>query len=371
VRKMKPQIVDLADSNISNLGTELEKKCRLDAAQTELAWKDAGKAVNVLVWRIEQFKVVPWPLDRYGQFHTGDSYIVLNTWKKPDSPKLYHDIHFWLGRETSQDEAGTAAYKTAELDDYLGTIPVQHREVEGAESKLFQSYFKELLTLKGGVESGFNHVKPAEFRPRLLILTAPKKLPGKAAPALIIKEVEISFKSLNSGDVFVYDGGLQILQWNGEKSSGQEKVKGAEFCRRLDDSRKGLPKVTVYDEGREDSEFFTAIGGRGLVSPPIPDVVEAPFEKKLFRLSDASGTLSFSQVAKGNIPKSLLDSKDVFVLDTDKQLFVWVGKAASKSEKQTAMNTAVAYISNNNRPLDISVCVFREEESEGFFSFLH
>lgn len=50
-----------------------------------------------------------------GTFFSGDSYIVLNTYKKKDSDKLLFDVHFWLGRYTSQDEAGTAAYKTVEL----------------------------------------------------------------------------------------------------------------------------------------------------------------------------------------------------------------------------------------------------------------
>ncbi|KAJ3340132.1 hypothetical protein HDU93_007357 [Gonapodya sp. JEL0774] len=114
---MKPKQLDLSDSNIAGLGTDLEKKVRLSAAETEAQWRGVGEAVELRVWRIVNFKVVPVDPSHYGQFFTGDSYIVLNTWKEPSAPKLYHDIHFFLGLETTQDEAGTAAYKTVELDD--------------------------------------------------------------------------------------------------------------------------------------------------------------------------------------------------------------------------------------------------------------
>lgn len=39
------------------------------------------------------------------------------------------------------DEAGTAAYKTVELDDVLNGAAVQHREVQGEESSQFRGYF--------------------------------------------------------------------------------------------------------------------------------------------------------------------------------------------------------------------------------------
>lgn len=62
------------------------------------AWANAGKAVGIEIWRIEQFKVVAVPREQYGTFYDGDSYIVLSTYKVADSPALKYDLHFWLGK---------------------------------------------------------------------------------------------------------------------------------------------------------------------------------------------------------------------------------------------------------------------------------
>lgn len=94
-----------------------------------------------------------------GKFFTGDSYILLST-TKSKSGALSWNIHFWLGNETTHDEAGTAAYKSVELDDALGGAAVQFREVQGNESTQFLSYFKATGGVSyepGGAQSGFRH----------------------------------------------------------------------------------------------------------------------------------------------------------------------------------------------------------------------
>lgn len=113
------------------------------------------------------FGIHRWPKKNYGSFYSGDSYLVLNTYKDKESDKLLYDVHFWLGKDSSQDEIGVAAYKAVELDDLLDDGPVQHREVQGHESALFQSYFKGIQYMEGGIASGFRQVKPEEYKPRL------------------------------------------------------------------------------------------------------------------------------------------------------------------------------------------------------------
>lgn len=115
----------------------------------DAAFNDVGKAVGTEAWRIEAMK--PVKLEFTGKLYSGDSYIFLHTKKKGLVPpslllcvvmhrlmlllfcmcsnNFVHDIFFWLGKDTSQDEAGVAAFKTVELDEGLGGGPVQYREV--------------------------------------------------------------------------------------------------------------------------------------------------------------------------------------------------------------------------------------------------
>jgi len=97
------------ESNLALIGSDLDKKIKQAAAGGEDAWQAISDSPGVMVWRIEQFKIVPWPKGDYGCFYAGDSYIVLNSYLIED--RLYRDLYIWIGSESSQDEYGTAAYK--------------------------------------------------------------------------------------------------------------------------------------------------------------------------------------------------------------------------------------------------------------------
>lgn len=363
IKMLKPRKFDIEDSNIANLGSDLEKKVRQAAAEGEDAWKSAGKQLGIQIWRIEKFKVVAVPEKLYGKFYAGDSYILLRTYKKtPDSEKFSFDVHFWIGSKSTQDEYGTAAYKTVELDDYLNGDPVQHREIQGHESALFLSYFPKVEILDGGVDSGFKHVEVKEHRNRLLHLKGKKNV--------VVREVPFTIESLNSGDVFVLDAGHDIYQMNGKECGPMEKAKAAEVTRALDDERGGKPNVWVFEE--EDtrdvhaSKFWELLGGRKPIAAAIPDTPQKS-EKKLFRLSDETGKMLMKEVKEVSIKS--LDSKDAFIFDAGFEIFAWIGKGASKEEKSKALAYATDYIFKNNKPKYLPVSRIMEgAENEVFIA---
>ena len=173
------------------------------------------------------------------------------------SNKLTWAIHFWLGKETSDDEAGSAAYKTVELDDSLGGGPVQYRETQGSESALFLSYFKSnggIQYVPGGIASGFKHVEKDKYEPRLLHC--------KGARTVRVSEVPVSNKSLNRGDVFILDLGLKIYIFNGPTCNRAEKSKGVEVASRINsDERSGRAEIIFLEDDVKNTEFWTPLGG--------------------------------------------------------------------------------------------------------------
>lgn len=134
-------------------------------------------------------EMVPVPTKSYGNFYEGDCYILLSVWRpgvpwgtgdglcsggnwgvgrgvpgwgglgtwggllagtcvlqtRKTGSTFSYNIHYWLGKESSQDEQGAAAIYTTQMDDHLGMVAVQHREVQGHESETFRAYFKQGL----------------------------------------------------------------------------------------------------------------------------------------------------------------------------------------------------------------------------------
>jgi hypothetical protein len=309
---------------------------------------DAGTKVGIEIWRIENMNPVRIAKEEYGQFFKGDAYIVLKTEQKNSS--LVWNLHFWLGAECSQDEYGSAALRTVELDDQLGGGPVQYREVQDHESPHFLAMFKGGLQLKsGGIASAFKKVDRDSYETRLFHL--------KGKRNVRCNQVEVKAASMNEGDVFILDVGLKMYQWNGKDANKYEKFKALEMLNKINAEERGGKAETIFmDSGKDDekvSEFWAALGSKGDVKSAEEGGSDAAPKKdkpKLFKISDASGSLECKQVADGNLEYTMLDENDCFLVDSGSEITVWIGKKASKDERRNGMKYAADYMKDNNKP---------------------
>jgi gelsolin len=353
---------DIKDSNVELIGSDLDHKVKYASAASEPAWNNGrvGKEAGLLVWRIENFEVIQWPDKEYGTFFDGDSYIVLHSYKvgpKEDPDKLGFDVFFWLGAHTSQDEAGVAAYKTVELDEFLHGAATQHREIQESPSDDFLALFPRMTIRRGGVASGFRHVEEAP-KEEITTLLRVFKQPGASSSrdTVMVVEVDPTWQSLDEEDVFVLDKGDKIWVWQGKKCSPMEKAKAAQVVHDMTLAKHVDVEVLAETESRSRL-VVDMLGGKDGApldgfqhKRPVASRSSARGAggrpRRLWRLSDASGELNFD-VVKDNQPisESDLDGNDVFLLDNaGREIWVWEGKGASKAEKAMWLKVAQAYV---------------------------
>jgi len=349
----KAKKYDWTDSNLALFGSDTEKQVKKESAESEPAWEGAGQEVGIQIWRINKFQVEHWPKEDNGDFYSGDSYIILRTYKNPDEDDLEYDLHFWIGKYSTQDEYGTAAYKTVELDTLLDDKPVQHREVGNHESALFKSYFPTLTIMKGGCDTGFKRVLPEEYKPRFFHV---KK---QAAKRITMTEVSLKKGNFSEDDVFILDTGNIIYQINGTNCSHDEKFEAAMQTSKFLGSR-GKCKKLIVDGSPFENEDIAPFFVDKAKKEKVP--VEFPGNKILKVVPGGAPEL----VGEGDAAtRDLLNSDDAFIIDTENVVFAWIGRGASVDERRNAMSNASNYLNTTEYAFKpISVVSEGKEGSE-------
>ncbi|XP_032655485.1 villin-1-like, partial [Chelonoidis abingdonii] len=220
-----------------------------------------------------------------------------------------YDIHYWLGRESSQDEQGAAAIYTTQIDENLGGVAVQHREAQGNESNVFKGYFKQgLVYKKGGVASGMKHVETNTYNVQRLLHVKGKKNVVAGEGINLAKDIRDRERG----------GRAQVAVVDGEDEASTPE----------------LTKILTH-----------VLGERREIKPAIPDtVVDQKLQTilKLYHVSDAEGNLVIQEVATRPLTQDLLQHEDCYILDQGGlTIYVWKGRKSTKEEKQQAMSRAL------------------------------
>uniref|UniRef100_A0A663M6M5 Villin like n=1 Tax=Athene cunicularia TaxID=194338 RepID=A0A663M6M5_ATHCN len=315
------------------------------------------------IWLINM-KMVPVPEKAYGTFFEGDCYIILHT--KRTSRGSAVDLHYWIGKDSSQDEQGAAALYVTQLDNALRGNPVQHREVQGHESETFQSYFRNgIIYKKGGVASGFKHVETNMYNIKRLLHVKGKK-------HVSATEVALSWDSFNKGDVFLLDLGKVLIQWNGPNCSIAERTRGLALARSIRDSeRGGRAQIGIIDNEKDSPDLMQIMKmvlgeRRGELRDAIPDEKADELQK-----ANKDNDLVVQEIATRPLTQDLLQHEDCYILDQGGfKIYVWRGKASSLEEKKAAFTRAVGFIQAKGYPSSTNVEVINDGAESAMFKQL-
>ncbi|XP_072858928.2 villin-like protein [Pogona vitticeps] len=341
-------------------------------AEAEVGLPPIERKQGLQIWIIEKMKMVPVPEKAYGSFFEGDCYIILNNTKTRTG--FATDLHYWIGRDSSQDEQGAAAFYVTQMDDALGGNPVQHREVQGHESAAFKSYFKKgIIYKKGGVASGFKHVETNMYNVKRLLHVKGKK-------HVSATEVDLSWNSFNKGDVFLLDLGKVIIQWNGPSCNVAEKSRGMILARSIrDGERGGRAQIGIIDNEKDSPDLMqimnAALGERhGELREAVPDEKADEIQKsnvRLYHVYENGKDLVVQEIATRPLTQDLLQHEDCHILDQGGyKIYVWRGKNSSKDERKAAFSRAVGFIQAKGYPATTNVEVINDGAESAMFKHL-
>lgn len=295
----------------------------------------------------------------FGQFYNGDAYIVLSTKTVPRGKKYEYNLHFWIGKKCSQDESGSVAIRTVELDDLvLRGVAVQHRETQDHESKLFLSYFKGgIRYLQGGVRSALKKADPTAFEKRLFQVKGRKNVR--------IAQVQCKSNSLNQGDSFVLDCGRTLYVWIGPKSGKKERLGAIETAKRIRDEERGGKAVIniIESDWSSNEEFFKALGSKDKViraagETDDDDVIrKLDHEILLYKIIDKIGDKDeISEVGQRPLRKTMLSSDNCYILDSGiAGIYIWMGKHCKVEFKNKVWKSVNAFLKTRGYPPWVAV----------------
>ncbi|XP_021864178.2 villin-1 isoform X3 [Spinacia oleracea] len=332
------------------------------AKDVDAAFQGAGTKmypfIGLEIWCVENLSLVPVPKSSHGKLFSGSVYLILNTVLLKDG-MLEHDVHYWLGKDANEVESLMVSDKALELDLALGSCTVQYQEKQGQESAKFLSYFKPcIIPCEGVYTSGPERSNRGTYHITLLAC--------KGEHAISVKEVPFSRSSLNHDDVFILDTESKVYLFSGHNSSIQERAKALEVIKYIKEEKHGGKcQVATIEDGKfvgdsDAGEFWSIFGGYA----PIPRDSSSFFKKqhdvpfvKLFLIT-IQGKLC--ETSSGTFSREMLDREKCYILDCDAEVYVWMGRCTSISERKTSITATEDFLRSQGRSTRSLVMVLTE-----------
>lgn len=325
--------------------------------------KDIGQEEGLWMWEIENFYPSLVHPSFYGHFYDADCYLVLQATRE-ESGALKHAIYYWIGEQATLDKSMCAAVHAVNLRNHLSASCRTIREEMNDESDEFLELFGEEVTYIEGARtaSGFYTVEKPVHVTRLYRAVV-------NGSAVEMESVPLSPGSLDPRYVFLLDAGETMWVWSGRKSRITISNKARLFAVKMNKKdRKGTAEIETCNELHTPDEFWMALYGHP--KKPEEPIVEhisedlVPERRRLYEVKIGMGFLELPQVElkHGLLYQNMLDTKCAYVLDCTSDVYLWLGKKASRLLKMAGQKIVTELHAMLTRP-DYA-CISRETEGE-------
>ncbi|XP_064640268.1 protein flightless-1 homolog isoform X2 [Lineus longissimus] len=302
---------------------------------SEIFDEEVGQIPGITCWEIENF--LPNVLDEalHGKFYEGDCYIVLKTYID-DSNSLNWEIFYWIGKKATLDKKACSAIHAVNLRNLLGAEGRTIREEMEDESDEFLELFDhDIAYIEGGrTASGFYTVEETAAQPRLFRTSGTQRLHLEATPC--------HWSSLDNRYVFLLDATKKLFIWMGKNAKTMTKSKTRLLADKINKvERKNKTEIVMLVNRFESDDFWELLGGKpkgGEIQDWVPDNFK-PSPPILYNVRLGMGYLELPQVElpQHKLTQNLLNTKCVYLLDLNSELYIWIGKKSTRLIRAAAL----------------------------------
>lgn len=327
------------------------EKHQLDYSQ--IFDEDVGQIPGLTCWEIENF--LPNQVDDclIGKFYEADCYIVLHT-KMDENGSLCWQIYYWIGCKATLDKKACAAIHAVNLRNLLGAETRTSRQEMNEEEDEFLELFEHGISyIDGGrTASGFYTVEEVAFEKKLYRASGVQKIH--------LERCDATACSLDPRFVFLFDSGFNIFIWEGKRAKGVTKTKTRLIAEKINkNERKNKAEIIMVKQDGDDVTFWQSLGdlhSTFQIKEHVPDDFQ-PMNPRLYKVGLGRGYLELPQVdiPHNKLDQKLLDTKCVYILDCNSDLFVWIGKKSTRLVRAAALKLSQEVCSMLKRPEYVTV----------------
>lgn len=227
------------------------------------------------------------------------------------------------------------------------------REEQGDESDEFLALFEnDIIYIEGGrTSTGFYTIEDNGYSTRLYCV-------HNDETTIILEPVQLAYKAMNQNYVYLLDTGLKLFIWHGKKAKNTIKSKSRLMAEKINkNERKSKADIMTEIQGDESVEFLKLLGITDIFDrPELPiNTIEADWKTCVPRLYQVQLGMGYLEMPQVKVPQqrlvhTLLNSKNVYILDSHGDLFVWFGKKSTRLVRAAAIKLSQELFSMIHRP---------------------